>query len=77
MTTQLNPETEKYIADKISSGLYASSRDVIEAGIHLLRKKKILPYPHRRKPFRGAAQPQTKEVEAKIKAGERLLRENR
>ena len=38
MTTRLNPKTEKYIADKVSSGLYASSRDVIEAGIHLLQK---------------------------------------
>ena len=43
MTVQLNPEIEKYVTEKVSSGLYSSSLDVIAAGIHLLQEKEDTP----------------------------------
>jgi len=38
MNVSLTPELEKFIADKVGSGLYTSASEVIREGLRLLRE---------------------------------------
>lgn len=39
MATDLSPENEQFIADKVAQGTYRSREEALDAGIELLRKR--------------------------------------
>ena len=39
MNVSLTPELEKYIADKVASGMYYSASEVVREGLRLLREQ--------------------------------------
>jgi antitoxin ParD1/3/4 len=42
MNVSLTPELEKYIQEKVSSGLYYSASEIVCEGLHLLKEREQL-----------------------------------